>query len=418
MTTMRRQTLVASVVTALVGVVVLGLPLAWSGSRLLREEAVRQLDRQASAIGLLVDDAVDQHRPLPQSALNRLAAQDRYVVVDLPGGGQQVAGVRPRRQLGVQIATASGAEVRVAMDRADVERRERTAWLVVFVLSATGVLVAVAVALAQARRLVRPLVSLAQASNRLGSGDFSARAPQAGIAEVDAVAQALNSSAQRIGDLVELERRFSTDASHQLRTPLTGLRMRLEELAMTDDLDAVHEEAEAALTQVDRLASTITELLELRRKGRVGEQVDLDLDALVRQHARLWEVAFRKAGRRLEVRPGGSATVRGTPGAVGQALDVLLDNALQHGAGTVTITVEDQRVLVGDEGVGVAEERSRTLFEPPATGDERPVPGTSGRGNGIGLALARSLVESDGGRLELVRAKPAVFEIVFAEAVR
>jgi signal transduction histidine kinase len=184
---------------------------------------------------------------------------------------------------------------------------------------------------------------------------------------------------------------------------LTGLQLRLEELAGHDD-PAVREEAEAALVQSARLLSTIEELLALARTGRAGNVVRFDLGDLVRQHVDDLEPILTRAGRRAVVDAPAPVEVVATLGAVGQALDILLSNAVRHGAGCVTAKVAaDERhasVDIADEGPGLAQLDGQVFVE---RGD--------GSGHGIGLALARTLVTTEGGTISLVRATPPLFRI-------
>ena len=188
---------------------------------------------------------------------------------------------------------------------------------------------------------------LACSATRLGDGDFSLATPRSGVPEIDAIASSLDRSAERVEQLLKAERGFSEHASHQLRTALTGLQLRLEELAEHDD-PAVREEAEAALVQSARgLLSTIEELLALGvRTGRAGNVVRFDLGDLVRQHVDDVEPILTREGRRavVEAPP---VEVVATLGAVGQALDILLSNAVRHGAGAVTATVAADERRVG-----------------------------------------------------------------------
>jgi len=404
----RRRFLTATLLVAVLAVAVLGVPLAYVGSRLVRSEVLRQLDSDADGVALAVEAARAAGIPLAASDLGRFATGGRTVVATTRTGKTLTVGRPPAHLIrSAVVVTSDGTRIQVERSSAYLAGRTVTAWTVVAALGAAGVAAAAGVALLQARRLARPLDVLAAGSGRLGSGDFSARIPSAGIAEIDAVVDALNASAGRIGKLVTTERQFSVDASHQLRTPLTAMRLRLEELATTDDLDLVHREAEAALVQADRLAATITELLELRRQGRVGQQVPVDLARLAAQHLSFWELPYKVAGRSVQIRPGRPASVQASPGAVGQALDVLLDNALRHGTGTVTVQVRRRdravTVSVADEGKGMNPDVRARLFTRNGSGDA----------HGVGLALARTLVESDLGRLHLAGDNPMTFEIVF-----
>src|SRR5258706_392736 len=137
----------------------------------------------------------------------------------------------------------------------------------------------------QARRLAAPLDDLARAADRLGAGDFSATAPRSGMEEVDTIAAALDTSAARIANLVQAEREFSANASHQLRSALTSLRLRLESLAAVDD-PAVAAEAARALEQAERLSDTVADLLRLARTGRADDAQTFDLAVLASAHLR------------------------------------------------------------------------------------------------------------------------------------
>jgi len=283
-------------------------------------------------------------------------------------------------------------------DGDDLANRVRGAWLwlglaVVVALAAGGAIAAVA-----GRRLARPLENLAGSARELGDGDFTARAPRSGMAEADAIAEALDQTADRLGRAVARGTAFAADASHQLRTPLTALRLHLEAARTAGaDADAVGA-VDAALAEADRLEATIAELVELTHLD--AEVREVDLSGLVEQRAGAWTARAEHLGRLVEVvAPAGvRCTVR--PTAVAQALEVLVDNALQHGRGRVEVRVtppvpdaaEDAvRIRVTDQGDGIPDEALRDRSDrggPPVHG-------------GRGLPLARDLVEAEGGRLVL-----------------
>jgi signal transduction histidine kinase len=274
-----------------------------------------------------------------------------------------------------------------------------------------SVVLAAGLALAQARRLVRPVRDLAKAADRIGSGDSRPVGRRYGIAELDRVAEGLDSAVQRVTDLITAEQDFAVDASHQLRTPLTALSMRLEEMvAAAQDADVVREEATAALVQTDRLTQVVGQLLGRARRSSSGAPQLSSIDDIIAQQVVEWEPAFRAVGRKLEV--AGEAGLRAyiSTGGVSQVIATLLDNALVHGAGTVTVrtsqTPRSVVIEVKDEGKGVPADLVHRIFE-------RSVSGAGG--TGLGLALAKSVASSDGGQLVLVRPRPATFAVIFPQ---
>src|SRR5690242_10250623 len=288
-----------------------------------------------------------------------------------------------------------------------VGRGSAAAWVIAAVM-AVAVALAGGLTAVLARRLARPVEELAEAAGRLGAGDPRPLGRRYGVADLDQVADGLDTSARRLSSLLAADRELASDASHQLRTPLTALSMRLEEMiAAADDPDVVREEGSAALAQAERLADVVTQLLGPARRATASAAALTGIDEIVQQQVIDWEPAFRRARRRLVV-----IGVRGlqayvTPGGLAQVLATLLDNALMHGGGTVTLqTSQNSRsvvVEVRDEGKGVPPELVSRIFERSVSG--RP------EGTGLGLALARTMAAADGGRVVLIKPKPPTFAV-------
>ncbi len=259
-----------------------------------------------------------------------------------------------------------------------------------------------------AARLARPVEELAEAAARLGAGDPRPLGRRYGLADLDQVADGLDTSARRLSSLLAADRELAVDASHQLRTPLTALSMRLEEMiAAAEDPDVVREEGSAALTQAERLADVVTQLLSPARRATASTAALTGIDEIVRQQVIEWEPAFRRVRRKLVVIGAHGLQAHVTPGGLAQVLATLLDNALMHGGGTVTLqTSQNARsvvIEVRDEGKGVPPELVSRIFERSVSG--RP------EGTGLGLALARTMAAADGGRVVLVKPKPATFAV-------
>jgi signal transduction histidine kinase len=218
----------------------------------------------------------------------------------------------------------------------------------------------------------------------------------------------LDTTAERLDGLVARERAFSADASHQLRTPIAGLRVQIEAALMAPEAD-LRGVLVGALEPIDRLESTVDNLLRLARDVHI-DRSPLDLAQLARDVDRDWHGTFAAAGRPLRVTidvdvP--APAVSQPP--VRQILDVLVENAERHGAGVVTVGVRrvpgGVAVEVDDEGRGVSD--AHAVFVRRADG-----------GHGIGLALARTLAEAEGGRLVLERTGPAPRFTLFLPADR
>jgi signal transduction histidine kinase len=258
-----------------------------------------------------------------------------------------------------------------------------------------------------AGRLGRPVEELAEAASRLGRGDPRPLGRRYGVPDLDQVADGIDTSARRLSSLLAADRELTADASHQLRTPLTALSMRLEEMiASADDPDVVREEGSAALAQAERLADVVTQLLSPARRATSSAALT-GIDEIVRQQVVEWEPAFRRVRRKLVVIGVRGLQAHVTPGGLAQVLATLLDNALMHGGGPVTLqTSQNSRsvvIEVRDEGKGVPPELVPRIFERSVSG--RP------EGTGLGLALARTMAAADGGRVVLIKAKPATFAV-------
>lgn len=403
---MRRRLLASTALISIAAVVILGVPLGIVWSHRVRSDATGKLEREADGIAAAIDDRLEAHRPLNTAALDRLIRPGHQVTITTRTGARLVYGTPPTgSQIGVRSAASERSHVTASEPASEVTDPVHEAWTLVALLSLGGVLAALGLALFQARRLGRPLERLAQTASELGTGDFSARAGHAAIPEIDAVGRALDMSAKRIADLLAREREFSTNVSHQLRTRLTALRLRLEELAALQDTEMGAEESRAALAEADRLEHTVTELLAVAR-GETAFTESVELTALAHAHAAIWEPLFSRAGRSLTLHCAGAVDARASRGAIGQTLDILLDNALTHGRGSVLVSVsrEGRRAVmrVRDEGRSVSLGGEVDIFERGTSGDA---------GTGVGLHLARALVEGIGGRLRLEHAQPTTFRI-------
>lgn len=231
-----------------------------------------------------------------------------------------------------------------------------------------------------------------------------------GVEEFDRIAAVFEHRAASLSRSIAAERDFAADASHQLRTPLTALMMRLDEIAATDDIGLIHEESRVAIEQVERLTDVVEQLLHRTRTQDADPAETVSLDSVIASLQREWQPAFTGARRAVRVTGQRGLQVLCARGDLAQVLSTLLENALTHGAGTVEVRARSNGpsvvVEVSDHGPGVDATLAPRIFE-------RRV---STGGTGLGLALARDLAAANGGRLELRSAHPAVFALFLSES--
>ncbi|MGH8903276.1 MAG: histidine kinase dimerization/phospho-acceptor domain-containing protein [Egibacteraceae bacterium] len=445
---MRRRLLTSTIAAAAAAVFLLGLPLALAVRRQLQQEALDTLQRQAEQIQMILNE--QPLSPADQLGFLQRVGQDndlRLILLENRGGFRlrldtgpppdlppglppdvdRAIGGQVGRGLGGGVIAVSipvrvgGVDQVVRAVRGDDGLRHdiRTAWVAIAGLALLALGTAALFARRQGEQLAAPLEALAGAARRLGDGDFTARAPYSGLPEADDVARALEATAERLGAMLERSRSFSGDASHQLRTPLTALRLDLEALeAAGADPTLVG----AATAEADRLEATIAELLTLSDAPPADRLCDVADLAGARLDA--WQSLARVAGREVVLETSPVPLVRARPGAMGQCLQVLLDNALEHGAGRITVSVQAVaaggglgltgegpdtkwvRLCVADEGSGIPVDRQAGLLS-----------GRADAAAGRGLALARQLVEAEGGRLSLERAAPGATLCLLVPAV-
>jgi signal transduction histidine kinase len=417
------------VLAAITGVAVLAVllfagPLAVAVQRLYRDSASDALERDATWIAAaLAVDPEDRRgaRALPTGV-------PTGVDVGVYGtDGQRISGSGPGRSTLAKGSDDTGIEggslaaiapipadegparvVRVARPYDEVTDQVRFAWLVMGGLAILVIGLAVVFALRQSARLAAPLEHLTRSAQELGDGDFTIRALRSDVREADAAGQALEATARRLGDVLDRERAFSANVSHQLRTQLTGMLLGLEAALARPDAD-LPEAIRTAVSRGEHLQSVIDDLVRLARDSRT-RSAPLDVPALLEEARTTWAGTLAAQGRQLTVTlPDELPTVAASPAAIRQILRVLLDNATVHGRGDVTIDVaglsDGIAIEVADQGPGVPEGTDAFARRPAD-------------GHGIGLALARSLAEAEAGRLMLRRQSPPVFSLLLPPAAR
>ncbi|WP_219416056.1 ATP-binding protein [Pseudonocardia nigra] len=407
---MRRRILQSTLLVVAITALVLGGPLAITTWRLVEDIHRADLTQRLEQVAARLDNPGAGDR-IDIAAIELAVPTGGRLVLELTG--------RPPRVIGAEVGPdpvsetlpfAPGGTITLAEPLSAMRTEQVQVTLVVLLLVVLSIGTGAVVATVTARRLAEPLRGVADRAARLGAGDFRSVADRHGIPELDRVSDVLDTSAAALAELVQRERALVGDVSHQLRSRLTALQLRLDELTTHPDPSA-RREAVAALEQAERLSAVLDELLEAARAARAAGAEPQDLREGLAVVADEWRPALRGAGRSLKVRVPDGLLARVTPARLREAVGALLDNALQHGSGTVTLSARAAEssllVEVSDAGPGVPEELVPHVFD-------RGV--SVGSSTGLGLALARALVEADGGRLELSRPRPPTFTIFLPAA--
>ena len=436
---MGRRLLVAYLSLALVVLLALEIPLAIFYERSERRELSLRLERDAVRIASVVSDSLQASRPLTSEQVatyltRAFRAKDgRVVVVDQtgesvtdtgePGAAPRSFASRPEIQTALIGAVATGSRfsntldaeliyvavpvrtagtvagaVRITYPESDLRARILRYWLMLIAVAAIVLAAATAVGLRFVRQIARPLARLERAAGEAGRGDLNVRAPVDGPPEVRSLASSFNDMVGRLQELMRSQQKFVADASHQLRTPLAALRLRLEAARPGSTPDDV----EGALKEVERLARLVAGLLSLARADAAEAPPGLaDVALIASERCEAWTAFAAEEGATIHAILPDSLPARVTPDRLSQVLDNLIENALEATPAGSTITiagaVEDGQVVlrVRDQGLGMSvADRSRAF-------DRFWRSRSDATGSGLGLAIVRRLVIADGGSVEL-----------------
>ncbi|QFU93692.1 ATP-binding protein [Amycolatopsis sp. YIM 10] len=405
---MRRRILLAILLAVAVTGAALGIPLGVTAWLLVDNLNGEDLAARAQVIAATIDDDIAASRTLELDKLRAGVPPDGRLIVRQRNEADRFYGVDPGSDpVTVTVPIAREGTVTLESPSGPLRTTQTQVTLAVVLLVVLSVGIGTVVATVTARRLAKPLRHVADRAARLGGGDFRPDSKRYGVGELDMVAEALDSSATALAQLVQRERQLVGDVSHQLRSRLTALQLRLESLTLSDDPEVV-DDARAAQEQADRLAEALDELLEAARAASEVGAEPMDLPAELPGIAEEWQQTLKAEGRNLRLRVAEGLMARATPSRLREVIGVLLDNALRHGSGTVTLAARrgdaDGTVVVEvhDTGAGVPDELAPHIFERGFSG---------GGSTGVGLALARALAEADGGRLELSVKRPATFSL-------
>jgi signal transduction histidine kinase len=305
--------------------------------------------------------------------------------------------------------------VRVSASRASVAASVRRSWLRLAFIGLAVVAASLVLAWILAGSLARPLARLRQTAARLGSGDLDARAAPEGPKELSAVAASFNRMADALASNLRAQRDFVANASHQLRTPLTGVKLRLE--AIRAEGGSAARNAEKAEAEVDRLEALVEDLLELARASTVSATgTTVDLASVAGEAVERWKEPAAEAGQTVQLGQVEPARVFADPGDLAHVLDNLIENALRYCPPGTRITIEtstpDTRasLSVADDGPGISAPERERVFERFYRGSNGR---RSGPGTGLGLAIVSELVERWGGEVRLLEGPGTRVDAVF-----
>jgi two-component system, OmpR family, sensor kinase len=437
---LRTGLLLAMAYVLLLAILALGVPLALNLRDRVDSEVRGQARSQADVIAATVADEIDEGRPGLRTIARRAAESVRGRVLIVDESGRAIADSAGSARRGESyasrpefvsalrnepfqetrrsetldedlLATAvpvidEGRPVGAVRVTQSVDAVDRAVWRSIAGIALLGgvvLLFGLAVGALLARRIARPLGRLDATARRIAEGDLDRRAPVEGTSEQRSLARSFNTMTGRLAQSLQAQRQFVADASHQLRTPLTGLRLRLEEARAESHDAAAREEIDHGIREVDRLSAMVEELLALSRAGemREVETEELDLGEQIDAAARRWRGPAQDGGIELSVRhANGALPVRCSRTALERALDALVENAIRYSpAGSGVELVADRgTVEILDRGPGFApgeEDLVLRRFHRGAAGRSGPA------GTGLGLAIAHELAGTWGGDLRI-----------------
>lgn len=441
-TSLNRRLVVSYVLLVAIAIAAFTVPVAFVLTRQLRGDVETSVRREADTAALLLSagDAPSRQalarlaeaygketpgrldvvlpdgtapRPLPVPA----AADDpafRAALAGQPFARWEHAAALDAEGLVLAVPARDGrgrvvGAIRVSYPSAPLDARQLQIWGFRAVLAVAVLIVAAFLGAFFARRLTRPFRELNRMAGRLRDGDLTARAEEAGPVETRTLARTLNNATETIDTLVRAQRAFIADASHQLRTPLTALRLSLDNIADGVHDAGVQEDVEQATAEVVRMSRLVNGLLTLAKaEAAITAPEPVKITDAVAERLEVW--AAVAADRGVELRQNhadGELLAMVSPGHLEQVLDNVLSNALEVSPSGGSVTVSSHRrdghavLEVADNGPGMTEAERQRAFDRFWRGQGRTGPS----GSGLGLAIVKQLVTDHGGTVTLAGAE-------------
>jgi signal transduction histidine kinase len=433
-----RRLLLGYLITAVVVLLVLEIPLAIFYQQRETGRLIVDVERDATVLAAYYEEPLEKGTPPPRAPADAYAKRTgvRVVVVDEAGtslidtagpagrdfatrpevkialGGARADGTRHSDTLNtdllyVAVPVSSGGTVygavRLTLDTQEVNALVRGYWLGLLGVAVVVLIAMAGIGWAIARSVTRPLRHLNAEAARFATGDLTTTEPDPGAPpEIAALGATMNTMAQRLERLLAEHREFVADASHQLRTPLTALRLRLENLQSTASPAGDAEDLSAAIDETNRLAGLVGDLLQFARAEETAAPETVDLVQLAADRVDTWSAIADVADVALDfASPHSAVFAKAVPGGVEQILDNLIDNAITAAPpGTrVSVTVVRGRTrhqfTIADAGPGLSDAlKARALDRFWRSDQSEP-------GTGLGLPIAAALAKASGGSLVL-----------------
>jgi signal transduction histidine kinase len=342
-----RNRLVAAFVGLTLAVIALyGVPRAIWLSDAVRSESRSSVGRTADYVRATVEAVLSDGEPVTDEVLGRVLDEGERAEYVSAAGRVQVfppTGVADPDDPSATRALVGGGSVTVTLDAAVVDAQVRDAVTPLLLIGIALVPVAALAGLVWARRLSRPFAELAAAAERMGTGRLEIELPHYRIPEAEAIARSLASSAAQLDAMIRREREVAVHASHQLRTPITALRLTLEDLALwPETTPEVADELNRIIVEVDRFSEAVTALLEDSRQGRMQGAEELDLSEVVQDAVVRWTPVVEAVGLRMVAAPLPAVPARLSRVAVTQVVDLVLQHACEVAADTISVRLADR----------------------------------------------------------------------------
>jgi hypothetical protein len=445
---MRKRLLVAMVGLSLVTLLIHDVPLSLHLQEIERDRIITSLQRDAftlsNQVSPLMGDEVAAREVEIQKVLDgfEVVNEETAIVVDKYGYlmastattftvgsdyasrpevsaallGSPTSGTRLSNSIGgelvyVAVPVFSGAQVRgvvrVTLPTSILDSRVREQLRNVLAAAFATILLAVLVAFVFARSVSKPIEKLRRATDRFAGGDLSANADAGGPKEIRKLAQSFNDMALRISGLVKRQKSFAGDASHQLRTPLTALRLRLEQATTSIDNspELAKEHIEEAMNEADRLSHLVEQLLQLARtEGAVLERSTCDISHFFEERADEWDALAAERGLVIQRSIAAGLHANVSQVALREIVDNYIDNAFESSAtgGVIEFIAEKQsshiELIIRDSGKGLTKEQRESAFERFWRGADSA---NRRSGSGLGLSIVSQLAQASGLAVEL-----------------